>query len=929
MKKIIQSFCIPVLMFLLKITSLTGMEHSSVQLKSESDSLIIDLSTSSSSSSSSNDANIHSHQDSNQSRESLQDDFGSPENKAPQLLENIVEQLIADGSKDPQTGRMLCTVFYLREQLIKLFTYEKISSSEELDSERYDNAYLMINTIYLKAIALLPLEVQQLLEELDQHFELSENSSSFKSFALIQASRHFFARKVYSLLHELENFYTLGLNVLTNKNIVKQMQSTEFVTCLNHINLSEQFVLFKYSSENFFSNKLDKYSFLDSKIIIPAFWLQCEAPIQCIFDLDDKVLESEMSSCQKISGLPDRVVSPEQKVYLHQLSSIMSSAQRLKYLLNECKQLWTRDKELWADLDTKSFINDFIDQTSGFKQAYAHVYDSVFEKIHASRVSNFSFNLSEWAKNWFAYFFINQDKQIQELPFSNKLPQKIFCIENVLSHSFIDQLEILRQAFDRNVFFVNQIINYHEQQERLSRFKSGKKSKKKSKSVVMVKSFEQNLHDLIYNHLAQNVTFNDKLDQSLYQAVIECDDLRCLLLSSGVILGKKYGENLSCYLRYRLSSLEEEVTEKDLVQLKSTSEKLRIDIGDNGFLRIPDLYTRVVHAYYLERIQDRIKQLVKSNAFAAEPKKTKKKKKKSSGQKKRSKMRIDKCSQDSQLPYPDAHDNLDSDIQNDSSIKDSSHSFIQEDSLVIVESELSTLKEQNDSVLDETVEKILIGDCQEEFAQSGKWVLVGKKKKCKKLSPYKKFIQSLQESLSISSDFFYSADEVIHSGYNCAIINQPPSSFNKQIGVVLYLQEKNQAPHIKHLKSYARIRKARNHILNKKDNFHDFSYRTEDYLEYGLLVASIEEAAHNQLCLSLKNFKLPQDCYAILIPGKLLCFNPNSLSAEERERVLDQNQPGEPGVFAGAFVFIFKKHDHTCVHRCFHQAKLVDQEADA
>lgn len=927
MKKIIQSFCIPVLMFLLKITSLTGMEHSSVQLKSESDSLIIDLSTSSSSSSSSNDANIHSHQDSNQSRESLQDDFGSPENKAPQLLENIFEQLIADGSKDPQTGRMLCTVFYLREQLIKLFTYEKISSSEELDSERYDNAYLMINTIYLKAIALLPLEVQQLLEELDQHFELSENSSSFKSFALIQASRHFFARKVYSLLHELENFYTLGLNVLTNKNIVKQMQSTEFVKCLNHINLSEQFVLFKYSSENFFSNKLDKYSFLDSKIIIPAFWLQCEAPIQCIFDLDDKVLESEMSSCQKISGLPDRVVSPEQKVYLHQLSSIMSSAQRLKYLLNECKQLWTRDKELWADLDTKSFINDFIDQTSGFKQAYAHVYDSVFEKIHASRVSNFSFNLSEWAKNWFAYFFINQDKQIQELPFSNKLPQKIFCIENVLSHSSIDQLEILRQAFDRNVFFVNQMINYHEQQERFSRFQSGKKSKKKSKSVVMVKPFEQNLHDLFCNHLAQNVTFNDKLDQSLYQAVIECDDLRCLLLSSGVILGKKYGENLSCSLRYRLSSFEEEVMEKDLVQLKNTSGDLRIDIGDNDFLRIPDLYTRVVHTYYLERVQAQINQLKQD--LPIELNKRNKKKKKKSSQKKCSKKKADKFSQNVTSLSLDLKDDLQCNVQNDLSVEDSLHSFIQEDSLVIVDSESSARKEKKDSALHETVEKISIGDCQEEFAQSGKWVLVGKKKKCKKLSPYKKFIQSLQESLSISSDFFYSADEVIHSGYNCAIINQPPSSFNQQIGVVLYLQEKNQAAHIKHLKSYARIRKARNHILNKKDNFHDFSYRTEDYLEYGLLVASIEEAAHNQLCLSLKNFKLPQDCYAILIPGKLLCFNPNSLSAEERERVLDQNQPGEPGVFAGAFVFIFKKHDHTCVHRCFHQAKLVDQEADA
>lgn len=203
-------------------------------------------------------------------------------------------------------------------------------------------------------------------------------------------------------------------------------------------------------------------------------------------------------------------------------------------------------------------------------------------------------------------------------------------------------------------------------------------------------------------------------------------------------------------------------------------------------------------------------------------------------------------------------------------------------------------------------------------------------KKCKKLSPYKKFIQNLQQSLSEASDFFYSADEVILSGQEYVVINQPPSSFNGQIGVVLHLQEKHSVPQVKKLKSYARIRKAQNHIQNKKDNFHDFSYRVEDYLEYGHLVLNPEDAEQNQLCCKLKNFKLPRDCYAILLPGKLLSFSPNNfLSNEQRGRILDENQLAEPGVIAGAFVFIFKKNDHACVHRCFHRIKSIDQAAFA
>jgi len=223
----------------------------------------------------------------------------------------------------------------------------------------------------------------------------------------------------------------------------------------------------------------------------------------------------------------------------------------------------------------------------------------------------------------------------------------------------------------------------------------------------------------------------------------------------------------------------------------------------------------------------------------------------------------------------------------------------------------------------------LINEYDNDDVQSGAWTLVCKKKKSKKLSPYKKFIQALQGSLSEASDFFNSADEVISWGNDFVIINQPPSSFNHQIGVVLYLQEKNQVPQMKKLKSYARIRKAQNHIKCKKDNFHDFSYRVEDYLEFGHVVSSSEEVAHDVICRQLKKFQLPEDCYAIIIPGKLLCFNPSTLNGAQRDRILDQNQPGEPGVFAGAFVFIFKKHDNTCVHRCFHQAKFIDQEAYA
>lgn len=924
MKKIIQSFCMQVLIFLVSIASLSSMEQNSVQLKTKksesiesSGSSIIDLSTG-------DEVHACSGQDIDQSFELLQDDE-SPENKEHRSLQNIVEEIIAHGSDDPKNGRMLCTVLYLREQLIKLFTYEKISSVEELDSERYDRAYLMLNGIHSKGVALLPLEMQKLLEELDEYFELDESSSSFKSFSMIQQSRCFFASKLYSFLHELENFYKLGISLQTDSNCVQQMQSIEFLKHLNKIPLLEESKNFELRSQCFFSGKHPLYHFLDSKIIPPAFWTQFESPIQSICNLSHEILQSNIDSCLKISGLPDRIISPEQKIYLKNLSFTMSSVRQLKDLIDECKQLLDKDKELWVDLNIKSFIDDFIDQTSSLKQVYAHIYQSVFEKIHALNVSKFSFKLSDYAKDWFAYLYVNKEGCIQPLSFDDNLPKKIFCIETILCSDSLEQLNFLKQGFERNVLFVDQIIKF----ERLGRpkpgIKLGKKSKKNSRLDPRAKSFEQNLHDLIFDHLSQNVRLKDGVDEALYKAVVECDDLRCLLLSSGLILGKKHGTNPLLVCRY-LPSSEKEVLEKDLICLQCTEGMSPIDIGNNDFLRLPDLYTRVVHAYYLERVQDRIKHLKKN---APKSKKGKKKKKAAPRNKKHAKNMIGDDLSAKELVCHEIQTQSVADDQQENHMEELSNSVPDQDSLIIVESELSIEEEKKELVLDELHEENLINEYDNDDVQSGAWTLVCKKKKSKKLSPYKKFIQALQGSLSEASDFFNSADEVISWGNDFVIINQPPSSFNHQIGVVLYLQEKNQVPQMKKLKSYARIRKAQNHIKCKKDNFHDFSYRVEDYLEFGHVVSSSEEVAHDVICRQLKKFQLPEDCYAIIIPGKLLCFNPSTLNGAQRDRILDQNQPGEPGVFAGAFVFIFKKHDNTCVHRCFHQAKFIDQEAYA